>query len=134
MSPPFTLRPAPVPERFQKLRSLVESDFITSTLHFYLNGKEILLDNPNPEWTLLDFIRSRHGHTGTKLGCGEGGCGACTVVLQCLDPKNSRKLKHIAVNACLFPLIGGRASWSSIVSTWLTGLQLWGSISLPLRA
>ncbi|KAL2824283.1 molybdopterin binding aldehyde oxidase/xanthine dehydrogenase [Aspergillus cavernicola] len=74
-------------------------------LSFYLNGTAISLCNPHPRWTLLDFIRSQDGLKGTKLGCGEGGCGACTVVLQTRD-RQSRRLRHLAVNACLYPLIG----------------------------
>ncbi|CZR67703.1 probable xanthine dehydrogenase [Phialocephala subalpina] len=86
-----------------ELTSTVQSVFKRSTLDFYLNGTKIELREPNPQWTLLDFIRSQHGLKGTKLGCGEGGCGACTVVLQTLD---RGRIKHLAVNACLFPLIG----------------------------
>ncbi|KAL3465222.1 Molybdopterin-binding domain of aldehyde dehydrogenase-domain-containing protein [Aspergillus heterothallicus] len=78
--------------------------FGSSTLSFYVNGTPIHLSNPHPHWTLLDFIRSQDGLKGTKLGCGEGGCGACTVVLQTRDP--NRRLRHLAVNACLYPLIG----------------------------
>jgi xanthine dehydrogenase iron-sulfur cluster and FAD-binding subunit A len=44
---------------------------------------------------------AERGLTGTKLGCGEGGCGACTVMLSSWD--NTRVL-HRAVNACLCPL------------------------------
>ena len=89
-------------------------DFLTTanatpTLSFYLNGTPVVLASPNPHWTLLDFIRSQHGLKGTKLGCGEGGCGACTVVLQTRDGR-SRHVRHRAVNACLYPLIGG--AWS----------------------
>jgi xanthine dehydrogenase/oxidase len=50
--------------------------FITearSTLDFYINGSKIELSNPDPEHTLLDFLRSQPGLKGTKLGCGEGG-------------------------------------------------------------
>jgi xanthine dehydrogenase/oxidase len=43
------------------------------------------------------------GLTGTKLGCGEGGCGACTVMVSALEGAEG-KLTHKAVNACLCPL------------------------------
>jgi xanthine dehydrogenase/oxidase len=110
MALPFAPRRAEVPSALEKLREIIESEFPTSTLHFYMNGIKIELQNPNPEWTLLDFIRSQHDSKGTKLGCGEGGCGACTVVLQATDTQNQGRLKHMAVNACLFPLIGGTRS------------------------
>ncbi|BFZ54960.1 hypothetical protein PYCC9005_001998 [Savitreella phatthalungensis] len=72
-------------------------------LRFYLNGNKISLKNPDPESTVLEYIRAI-GLTGTKLGCAEGGCGACTVVVAEYD-KVTRKVYHASVNACIAPLV-----------------------------
>lgn len=88
---------------YETLGPFLRSMQAKSSLEFFLNGTKIILENPNPEWTLLDFVRSQDGLKGTKLGCGEGGCGACTVVLQV---NNKGTIRHLSVNACLYPLIG----------------------------
>ncbi|KAL6770287.1 XDH1 [Auxenochlorella protothecoides x Auxenochlorella symbiontica] len=69
----------------------------------YINGKRYVLPPGRAEWTLLQYLREV-GLTGTKLGCGEGGCGACTVMVSTCEPDSS--LLHRAVNACLCPLYG----------------------------
>jgi len=69
-----------------------------------VNGKEysLLSGQVDPEMTLLQWLRSK-GLTGTKLGCGEGGCGACTVTVSNFDI-NVGKVVHKAVNACIAPV------------------------------
>lgn len=91
-----------------ELQNFIDENNASPVLSFYLNGTKVELYRPNPRWTLLDFIRSQHGLKGTKLGCGEGGCGACTVVLQTRDQRDTRRIRHLAINACLYPLVGGK--------------------------
>src|SRR2546425_10733650 len=63
----------------------------TVQVAFTLNGTAVSLDL-DPAERLLDTLRYRLGLTGTKEGCGEGECGACTVYLNGLP-----------VNSCLVP-------------------------------
>ena len=73
----------------------------------YVNGKRYELRDGIGETTLLEFLRDVR-LTGTKLGCGEGGCGACTVVASSItgyDKKTDQfSYAHKAVNACLAPI------------------------------
>ncbi|KAM5343081.1 hypothetical protein ACJ41O_014047 [Fusarium nematophilum] len=73
------------------------------TLRFYLNGTKVVLDEIDPEVTVLEYLRGI-GLTGTKLGCGEGGCGACTIVVSQFNP-TTKEIYHASVNACLAPLV-----------------------------
>ncbi|XP_017610816.1 xanthine dehydrogenase 1-like isoform X4 [Gossypium arboreum] len=70
----------------------------------YVNGVRKVLPDGLAHLTLLEYLRGKDiGLTGTKLGCGEGGCGACTVMISHYDRK-TKKCTHYAVNACLAPL------------------------------
>ena len=76
----------------------------TSPLLFYVNGRRVTIDHPDPTTLLVDWLRNDAiGLTGTKLSCGEGGCGACTVMLSRWDAARQR-VEDTAVNACLRPL------------------------------
>ena len=97
---PGLVEPAATVEKVVSLMSLTES--YDDTLRFYLNGTKVELDAIDPEITLLEYLRGI-GLTGTKLGCAEGGCGACTVVISQLNPTTG-KIYHASVNACLAPL------------------------------
>lgn len=100
---PGLIVPQPAVDDSQ-LRSLsaVTHDW-DDTIRFYLNGTKVTLDEADPEVTLLEYLRGI-GLTGTKLGCAEGGCGACTVVVSQYNP-TTKKIYHASVNACLAPLI-----------------------------
>ncbi|MGC1496316.1 MAG: xanthine dehydrogenase small subunit [Sulfitobacter sp.] len=70
---------------------------------FLLNGKAVSLTNVPPTTTLLDWLREERGLTGTKEGCNEGDCGACSVMIT--DENGSR-----ALNGCILflPQINGK--------------------------
>ncbi|KAK5644720.1 hypothetical protein RI129_006020 [Pyrocoelia pectoralis] len=74
-----------------------------TALIFFVNGKKVVETSVNPEWTLLYYLRNKLRLCGTKLGCAEGGCGACTVMVSKYDRKQD-KVIHLAVNACLAPV------------------------------
>jgi carbon-monoxide dehydrogenase small subunit len=60
---------------------------------FVLNGNEIEVE-VEPHWTLLHLLRESLELSGTKPGCGEGECGACTVLVN-----------NKAVNSCIYPVM-----------------------------
>src|SRR6266849_5488692 len=73
-------------------------------LVFHVNGEKFSLENPDPRLLLVDFLRSPSvGYTGNKIGCKEGGCGACTVMLSHFD-WNTRQIVHRSVDSCLLPI------------------------------
>src|SRR3954462_15182077 len=66
-----------------------------------LNGRTISLEGISPNTTLLDWLRA-NGLTGSKEGCAEGDCGACSVAIVDLD--RDGKPTYRAINSCLVPL------------------------------
>ena len=77
-------------------------------IRFLLDGETIEIADPDPTGTVLDYLRYTLRRTGTKEGCAEGDCGACTVVLGELD---GDAVKWRAVNACILflPMLDGKA-------------------------
>jgi len=70
----------------------------SNTLKFVWENKIHSISNIDPNETILNYVRLNLKKTGTKEGCAEGGCGACTVVLG--DLKNN-KIVYQAINSCI---------------------------------
>lgn len=79
-----------------------------STITFRLNGQPVTAEGLPPETTLLRYLRDTRRLTGTKEGCAEGDCGACSVAL--LERDGAGAPAWRAVNACLvlLPSLHGR--------------------------
>ncbi len=82
------------------------------TLRFLHRDQVVSLANVPPDRTLLDLLREDLHLTATKEGCGEGDCGACTVVL---GESVDGQLRYKAINSCirLAHSINGMAVWTA---------------------
>jgi xanthine dehydrogenase small subunit len=74
---------------------------VRQSIRFLRRGRVVEIGGPDLRTTLLDYLRLRERSVGTKEGCAEGDCGACTVVLGRL---RGDRLSYEPVNACIFLL------------------------------
>ncbi|MET0550389.1 MAG: xanthine dehydrogenase small subunit [Xanthomonas sp.] len=85
------------------------------TVRFLLDGQVMELDAGDPTASVLDLLRYRLGRTGSKEGCAEGDCGACTVLVGELadgdDAEGAAQVRWRALNACILfvPMLDGKA-------------------------
>src|SRR5438876_5218221 len=79
----------------------------STPIRFALDGDVVTLDAVDPTRTVLQFLREDVGRTGTKEGCAEGDCGACTVVVGELHGSG---IRFRAVNSCIqfVPTLDGK--------------------------
>lgn len=73
---------------------------VNDCLVFSVNGERFEVSTIHPSTTLLEFLRSHTPFKGAKLSCGEGGCGACVVLLSKYDPVLDQ-VDDFAVSSCL---------------------------------
>jgi xanthine dehydrogenase small subunit len=89
-------------------RSRSAGPVMAEPIRFLLNGLPVAVEGIAPQITLLEYLREVRALTGTKEGCAEGDCGACTVVVaeRCGD-----RLAWKPINACirLLPSVDGKA-------------------------
>ena len=93
---------------------------------FILNN-ELIRTKVHPGITLLDFIRDTKSLKGTKIGCREGDCGACTVLV---GRTKGGKLHYENITSCIFPL--GNANGKHIVT--IEGINLIDKLNLAQQA
>jgi xanthine dehydrogenase molybdopterin binding subunit/xanthine dehydrogenase small subunit len=79
----------------------------SSGFEFVLNGRAVRVDGTSANTSLLSWLRTT-GRTGSKEGCAEGDCGACTVALVDTNARGERTFR--AINSCitLIPMVAGR--------------------------
>ncbi|KAM3303274.1 aldehyde oxidase 4 [Capsicum chacoense] len=78
----------------------MEASERNGNLVFAVNGDRFELASVDPSTTLLQFLRYHASFKSPKLGCGEGGCGACVVLVSKYDPKLNR-VEDFSVSSCL---------------------------------
>jgi xanthine dehydrogenase iron-sulfur cluster and FAD-binding subunit A len=71
---------------------------VRDRVRFLLGGERRELAGIDPTMTVLDYLRLAERRTGTKEGCNEGDCGACTVVVGRLE---EGALRYHTINACI---------------------------------
>lgn len=98
-------------------------------LVFYLNGARVQLQDVSPTTLLVDYLRSPEvGLTGTKIGCKQGGCGACTALLSQWDPVAGKPV-HRSINTCMRPL----AALDGMLVTTIEGMGSVNSAVSPVQ-
>ena len=74
--------------------------------HVFVNFEKILIDKFDSNISVLNFLRNHRDLVGTKEGCSEGDCGACSVLIY------DKELKYSPINSCILKV-------GQIIGKWL---------------
>ena len=69
-----------------------------ASIDFVLNGERVTLADEDPTRTVLTWLREQRGLVGTKEGCAEGDCGACTAVIA---ERSAQGIRYLPINTCI---------------------------------
>ena len=99
---------APETGKYQRFAIALCYRRMRESIRFLLNGERVDVSDVSPQTTLLEYLRDERTLTGTKEGCAEGDCGACTVVL---GERANGGIAWKPINACirLLPSVDGKA-------------------------
>ena len=114
--------------------------FMRNAIRFLRRGQIVELSDVGPTDTLLDYLRLTEGACGTKEGCGEGDCGACTVAIGNSDGRGGVAYRPVSMPAFICSVkLTARRSWPS--RTWPVPTELcirssrqWWIITAPNAA
>jgi xanthine dehydrogenase small subunit len=95
---------------------------VRATIEFFLNGERVSLPGEHARRTLLTWLREERRLTGTKEGCAEGDCGACSVVLARRAPEGG--VAYAPVTACI--LFAGAIDGTEVIT--VEGLKRSGAL------
>lgn len=84
---------------------------VRDTIRFWRNGQAVEVSGFHPRTTLLDYLRLQERRVGTKEGCAEGDCGACTVAL---GRVRGGRVRYEPINACI--LLLGQVDGAELVT------------------
>ena len=113
---------------------MVTEEDLRSDIRFYFDGQVRILDNVRTTDMVMPWLRSEAMRTGTKEGCNEGDCGACTCLVGSLS--ESGDLRFSVINTCIYPLAYLDGAWLISVETLSRSGALCSAQSgmLPLNA
>ena len=101
---------------------------ISNFISFVYKDQIVEIKNPNPNETLLNYIRTKLKKTGTKEGCAEGGCGACTIVIGELNNND------LQFGSILIDMGSEKTSLGLFKNLALSLYRLWFSLLLAAHA
>ena len=105
----------------------MQNDYVT----FMLNGEEISVMNPDPELSLINYLRDTLHLTGTKVSCNQGFCGVCTVLVSYKDSLGA--YHNESMNSCLLKLVNCHGKAITTIEGIRTSADVRNNVLHPIQ-